>query len=146
MTTKIINLTPHEIRIFSAEGKALSVPPSGIVARVEERSESLAPINGIPVTKNSFGDIIYSQDTYTCSCGEHGLGATFCNTCQQPVFKNNIVVEPPPRKPGVIYLVSSLIAQRAQREDFYAPDTGPKGAVRDPKGNIIGVKGLQQFF
>jgi len=47
--------------------------------------------------------------------------------------------------PGVIYVVSTLVAQAvADREDVVAPDTGP-GAVRDEQGNIVAVRGFVRF-
>lgn len=45
-----------------------------------------------------------------------------------------------------IYVVSALVAQQCQdRNDVYAPDTSPSGAVRDDKGLIVGVKGLVRY-
>lgn len=47
---------------------------------------------------------------------------------------------------GVVYVVSALVAQQCQdRNDVFAPDTSPTGAVRDDKGLIIGVKGLLRY-
>jgi hypothetical protein len=52
---------------------------------------------------------------------------------------------PEPRD-GVVYVVSSLVAQRCpDRKDVFAPDTSPAGAVRDAWGNIIGVKRLIRY-
>ena len=50
--TKIINLTPHEITLC---GERL---PSSGVARVTTTTKQVAEINGIPVNKVSFGQII----------------------------------------------------------------------------------------
>ncbi len=55
----------------------------------------------------------------------------------------------PPPKPGVVYVVSSLVAQavaRLGREDVVAPDTTGVSAVRDEEGRIIGVRRFQKFL
>lgn len=44
----------------------------------------------------------------------------------------------PDPKEGVIYVVSSLVAQRCVREDVFIPND----SVRDDKGRIIGCKSL----
>lgn len=49
----------------------------------------------------------------------------------------------PEPKTGTIYLVSSLVAQAARREDVLAPDTGTT-AVRE-NGQIVAVTRLQTF-
>lgn len=54
----------------------------------------------------------------------------------------------PDPEPGVIYLVSTAVAQAAAaagRDDVLAPDTGPESAVRDDAGRIIAVRRLQRF-
>ena len=52
---------------------------------------------------------------------------------------------PEPRE-GVVYIVSSLVAQAVrEREDVVAPDTSPLGAVRDADGRIVGVKRFQRW-
>lgn len=50
----------------------------------------------------------------------------------------------PEPKPGVVYVVSSLVARAAKREDVLAPDTGIT-ALKDPSGRIKGVIRLQAF-
>jgi hypothetical protein len=54
----------------------------------------------------------------------------------------------PKGQPGVLYLVSALVAQAAAkqgRRDVISPDTSPAGAIRDENGQIVGVKGFQTF-
>jgi hypothetical protein len=49
---------------------------------------------------------------------------------------------PEPQK-DTVYLVSQLVLQcLSGRPDVLAPDTSPTGAIRDNKGQIIGVKAL----
>jgi hypothetical protein len=52
----------------------------------------------------------------------------------------------PEPTPNTIYIVSSFVAQAlSYRLDVLAPNTSPSMVVRDEKGNIIRVKGLQKF-
>ncbi len=113
MTVKrIVNLTPHEVNI-----NGVTVPPSGMVARVATiQTEAGTLVFGehtFPVVHNTYGEV-------------EGL---------------------PAPEPGTIYLVSSLVlgaleAQGIYREDVFAPDTSPQGAIRGPDGQIRGVKRL----
>lgn len=49
---KLINLTPHEIKIVDEKGDVkLIIPPSGKVARVKTRQEVVGRIDDIPVVK-----------------------------------------------------------------------------------------------
>lgn len=50
---KIINLTPHDVVITDGP----TFEPSGIVARVATHQVDDGDINGIPVKKQTFGDI-----------------------------------------------------------------------------------------
>lgn len=50
---KIINLTPHPIAITNGP----TFEPSGTVARVSTKQADDGEINGIPVKKQTFGDI-----------------------------------------------------------------------------------------
>lgn len=49
----------------------------------------------------------------------------------------------PEPQEGVLYLVSSLIAQRVQRADVVSPDTGPTAVRKD--GQVVAVRALQAF-
>jgi len=53
--TKIVNLTPHEINIIGEQN--ISIPPSGQVARVVERTETIGDVNGIPIIHKTFGTV-----------------------------------------------------------------------------------------
>ena len=46
----------------------------------------------------------------------------------------------PDPEPGVIYVVSSVIAQHLKRPDVVSPDTAPGGATK-VNGRLIGVRG-----
>jgi len=117
---EFLNLTPHEVTIFDAEGKnvIMRIPPSGVVARVETVSEIIGYCDAgqvkIPVRATRYGEI-------------RGL---------------------PEAKKGVIYIVSTVVllalkAKGIKRNDVVAPDTNPDSVVRDEQGRVIGVKYFQ---
>jgi hypothetical protein len=109
---KLVNLTPHPVVIF-VQGRQVTVPPSGVVARVREVVEDVGEIeiqDGIlvPVRRKFLADEI------------DGL---------------------PDPADDTIYIVSFLAAQAAWergRTDVVA--TGDP--VRDENGRIIGVTSL----
>lgn len=52
-----VNLTPHAINILNDQGQEiLVVPPSGTVARCQQREEVLFVIDGISITHQVFTD------------------------------------------------------------------------------------------
>ena len=55
-TTRIVNLTPHEINICGDKANTL-IAPSGTVARVATTSKSVAKIDGIPTVVSITGDV-----------------------------------------------------------------------------------------
>jgi hypothetical protein len=82
---RLVNLTPHPVTLISPTGEQVTVPPSGVVARVAERMESLGEImvEGVPmpVVKRAFGEL------------------------------ENL----PEPEAGVLYVVSALVAEAAWR-------------------------------
>jgi len=52
--TKIVNLTPHCVRIVMPDGSIREVPSAGI-ARLAVNIESAGEFDGIPLTKSVFG-------------------------------------------------------------------------------------------
>ena len=110
VTIKIVNLTPHKITFVTDKGD-LSVKPSGSVARVSSETKETGCIY-----VSTFG--LRVPVTATVYGEVEGL--------------------PAPAK-GVIYIVSSLVAQRVpDREDVFIPNE----SVRDENGRIIGCKSL----
>lgn len=55
---KVVNLTPHDVVI----NDGTVFPPSGMVARVATTQIQDGDINGIPVMKVSYGDIVDLPD------------------------------------------------------------------------------------
>jgi hypothetical protein len=121
--TTLINLTPHSISVFAADGKTLlvTVPPSGEVARVSVsrvetgvvpiESDAAAllrrdPLAGVPVFVGTYGAIT-------------GLPA--------PSF-------------GTIYVVSAMVRQAVPtRRDVLSPGE----LIRDAAGQPLGCRGLE---
>jgi hypothetical protein len=54
---KIVNLTPHPILFVLDEGKVMEFPSQG-VARVSEVSETIGSMNGLPIVRKKFGEVI----------------------------------------------------------------------------------------
>ena len=54
---KIINMTPHSINVMNQNGESiLIIQPSGNLIRLAQKTETVGEINGIPLTKNTFGE------------------------------------------------------------------------------------------
>ena len=55
----IKNLTPHTINFVSPEGHpVIDIEPAGTVARVSVNTEMVGEIDGIPVTKSVYGEVV----------------------------------------------------------------------------------------
>ena len=54
---KIINLTPHDIVVQKEDGKKITYPATGQVARVEVEDEQVDVIDGIPVYKGKIKEV-----------------------------------------------------------------------------------------
>lgn len=114
MPAKIINMTPHQINIFNEENQPIAVYPSSGTIRLET-SKQLIHTEGL-------SEIV---DTY--------------KVIRSQVNKDLL----PKQKPNTFYIVSSMVQEaHPERTDFIAPNTSADaaGAVRDDKGNIIGVR------
>lgn len=55
----IKNLTPHTINFVSSEGyPIMDIKPEGTVARVSVKTATVGEINGVPVTKSVYGEVM----------------------------------------------------------------------------------------
>jgi len=113
---KFVNLTPHEVVVFDSTGQniILRIPPSGQVARVSVASEVVGEVNGIPIRKTVYGDIL-------------DLPEPRSNT----IYIVSTIVLIAAKEKGIY------------RRDLIAPDTNPDSVIRDPQGRVIGVKYFQ---
>ena len=113
---KMLNLTPHAIVLRAVDGAEVTLPPSGVVARVQTTAEAVAGLNvdgrEWPIVQTKFGQV-------------------------------QCLPEP---EEGTVFVVSLLVLQAAtkqlERRDLLAPDTGPT-AIRNAAGQIIAVRGFQ---
>lgn len=108
-TSKLVNLTPHEIGLaLEDQGVFVVVPPSGTVARVASTPGAAGRIPGVPVPV----------------MGRQVWGA---------------VTGLPDPVEGVTYIVSAIVLGRPEcldRDDVVGPGTGPNdGAIRFPPGH-----------
>ena len=111
---KFVNLTPHDVKIFVQNDAALIIKPSGAVARCAE----------LPGVSDESRIVLFNGTPVTIRKQRFGP-----------------ITGLPDAEPGVIYIVSGMVKERANRDDVVAPDTS-LGAVRDANGRIEGVLGL----
>ena len=111
----MLNLTPHPITIQIDGREPVTLPPFGMVARVEttERAAGAVTVNdagvmgNVPVIRREMGAVTGLPDNDT-----------------------------------LLVLVSSIVlAALPGRPNTFAPDTGPT-AIRDEKGHIVAVTRL----
>lgn len=113
--TVIINMTPHDVTIVDANGARVRVfPRSGLTIRCQSKTEVIGDLDGIPMTRTAYGTL------------------TVVNAA------DGLELEMPEREEGIFYIVSSLAAQAARRDDFLVPSE----SVRDGAGRIVGCKSL----
>lgn len=115
MIHTFLNLSAHPVVFCDAKGKEIfSVPASGSLGEIKAEVNDLPPIR-----------IEHEGEVYSIPLVDK-------------VFKDVCI---PPPKPGVIYLTSTLIAEKAARDDVLAPHE----KVRDKDGNVIGRISLVRF-
>lgn len=116
---KLINLTPHAIKIFNrAERLIVIVPPSGTVARVQTARQE---VESITLRE---GDVVVDIPLFRTIYGS--------------------VTDLPSREYGTCLIVSLMVKQATQGQDWpERPDlVSPGELVRDTEGNPIGCIGL----
>jgi hypothetical protein len=52
----VINMTPRDINVFLPDGGVRAYPKSAFPIRIESTSRVIAEINGVPVTRMTFGE------------------------------------------------------------------------------------------
>ena len=55
---RVVNLTPHEVKIVDGGNNVVAVFPSDGVARVSQHDVLVDEINSIPVVKTEFGEVL----------------------------------------------------------------------------------------
>lgn len=111
----LINLTPHAVTLFSAEGHQCTIEATGDAARVSESLEALG--------------------TVTVSDQRGGSGVDFEVVT---VVTSNVIGLPNPVS-GTLYVVSRMVAEACRdRDDLVFP----VDLVRNEDGSVIGCKRL----
>lgn len=59
--TNIINLTPHVITVVTGNGN-IEIKPSGIIPRVSVKTVPTGEVNGIPLFRNEYGEVVDLPD------------------------------------------------------------------------------------
>ncbi len=109
---KILNLTGHVINVFKKNWTSISIAPvSGMRLQLVQWLEDVWEINGIPVIKQTYE------------------------------LNKEVLEFFAPVLEGVIYLVSSLVAQHIRRKDFYIV----WATIKWPdKRTIVGCSGISK--
>ncbi len=56
--TQFKNLCPHAVNVVLPNGEVRDYMPSGIIARCSQKEEVVGEFDGIPVTRQSFGEVL----------------------------------------------------------------------------------------
>jgi hypothetical protein len=59
---KVINLTPHVVRVVLPDGEIRVIPPSGVVARVSQMITVIGEADGIPLMRATYGPVVGLPD------------------------------------------------------------------------------------
>ena len=54
----IANLTPHPVNIFVGGEASITLAPSGVVPRCSQSAEQVGTVDGIPVSRQVFGEVV----------------------------------------------------------------------------------------
>ena len=131
---RIVNLTPHDIIVKSADGKCNVYPASGHVARVltseQKHIDTLG--DGTPVYERQIPTgvemLVAEEDRDATAVIVSMFAGEFLVEAQLPPF-------------GITTNLRTL----RSRLCVYVPDTGPSSVLRDEKGAIVGVRRLIDY-
>ena len=112
----MLNLTPHNVVVKDIDGRCLTIPPSGQVARIvtETNMVGIAPLTGVTVP-------VFHRTV------EKITGLPFED---EPCIVSDAVFE-------------AVRVQQPWRRNVYAPYAGPT-AIRDEDGNVVAVRRLMR--
>lgn len=114
---RVVNLTPHVVRVYRGDIVVATYPPSGRCARLRERVD--------PAGDLMAGDL---------EAGMVALSRVLVSYAPE-------VDDLPEPVEDTAYLVSRVLASAVQRTDLFFP----WGEVRDAGGGVIGCRALAQF-
>ncbi len=127
---KFVNLCPHAVDIVDEGNLVLTIPPSGEVARCEQKDEFCFCINNVNNTRETDSDKAHIEVT-----------ATGRPIIKVPVFKTTYgkITGLPDPEVGKVFIVSRIVKLACpERDDVLTPN----GIIRDDEGRIIGGKCL----
>lgn len=52
------NMCPHDLDILAEDGTVLTIKPTGVVPRCRQTEEVIGIVNGIKITRQTFGDVV----------------------------------------------------------------------------------------
>ncbi|ADQ41539.1 hypothetical protein Calkr_2070 [Caldicellulosiruptor acetigenus I77R1B] len=110
---RLVNCTPHTVRVVRENGEVVEIAPSGLAVRVNTVQEIVRDIDGIPVVATRFTDVQLPESQ------------------ENTVYIVSTVTLQACRELGI------------QRNDLVSPDTGPQSAVRDETGQIVAIRRFQ---
>ncbi len=114
MSRHLVNLLPHAVRLVPRHGDWITLPPSGVVARVATAEQGVL-VGGV------MGVEVYGASTW-----DRVLG-----------------LPAPDADPNAIYIVSAKVADRCgQRKDVVYPGTGPDDDPVRVEGQVVAVTRL----
>ena len=119
---KIVNLTPHSLRVrgvspISGKEVWFEIPPSGEVARVRVEYRPARELPTCEPEVEGAPTVVLHQATY-----------------------GDVEGVPDP-KPGTLYVVSGMVEARlSHREDVVAPGN----LIRDEEGRVVGCDGFKK--
>lgn len=59
---ELVNLTPHTLNLHAADGSIIDIQPSGDIARVASTTATVATINGLNISQQTFGKVVGLPD------------------------------------------------------------------------------------
>jgi hypothetical protein len=54
----LVNLTPHAVNLILANGEAMTLAPSGVLARCATTTVAAGEVGGVPLSRTTFGDVV----------------------------------------------------------------------------------------
>jgi len=137
---KIVNLTPHEINLTSGETFPRTEQGGHVLlVRAEQLSEDAGDIDGVPVSKSSFGNPYIA----------------FCDSMGRIVEKLDNLFQAGEVAEADVFIVSMLALQAIKKAEatlpagmaacglpIHATYVAPGRLVRDENGNIVGCEGF----
>lgn len=126
---QILNLTPHDVVVEVGATKII-YPASGIVARVLSTPQ-------VEIERIEDGQVPVYSPQVPCGVELPGVGNV------EAILVSMMVAEALGHEVSTDFELKSNL--RGQDVRVFAPDTGPRSAVRNDKGQIVAVRNLVEY-